>query len=148
MPKLADSLLAEGRREAVVAECAALIDDYVDKLKGLKGMALRTVFHMLKGNDPNAVHGAMARLIPDFVRGLEPLYKEFLAAKAKDFGEFMRAHPHESMEALIGVTDARVAASKNATLRSAYPRVRGTIEAELKGVVPSLSKVIAKHLAD
>jgi hypothetical protein len=146
MPRLADSLLAEGRREAVVTELATLIDNYVEALKGLKGMALRTAFNMLKGNDPHAVHGAMGKLMPDFLNGLEPLYQDFLKNKGKDFGAFMNAHPREALGALIGVTDARVERSSNGTLKSVYKKVRGTIESELKGVLPALSAVIAKHL--
>jgi hypothetical protein len=146
MPKLADSLLADGRREAVVAELARLIDDYVEGLKGLKGMALRTSFNMLKGNDTRAVHGAMERMMPDFVRGLEPLYQDFLKQKGTDFAAFMTAHPHEALGALIGVTDARVERSSNAALKSVYGKIRGAIEAELKGVLPALAAVIDKHL--
>lgn len=146
MPKLADSLLAEGRREAVIAELAQLIDDYVDQLKGLKGMALRTAFNMLKGNDSTAVHGAMAKMMPDFVAGLEPLYQDFLKQKGKDFAAHMKAHPHEALGALIGVTDARVARSSNATLKSVYKKIRSTIESELQGVLPSLGAVIQKNL--
>ena len=146
MPKQTDSLLADNRREAVTAELAKLIDDYVDALKGLKGMALRTAFNMLKGNDPTAVHGAMAKMMPDFVAGLDPLYQDFLQKKGKDFAAHMNAHPHEALGALIGVTDARVARSTNNTLKSVYKKVRGTIESELKGVLPSLAAVIGKHL--
>ncbi len=146
MPKLADSLLAEGRREAVIAEMAELIDNYVDDLKGLKGMALRTAFNMLKGNDATAVHGAMAKMMPDFVAGLEPLYADFQKKKGKDFAAHMMAHPHEALGALIGVTDARVGRSSNATLKSVYKKIRGTIESELKGVLPSLAAVIQKNL--
>ena len=147
MPKLADSLLAEGRREAVVAEMAQLIDDYVDNLKGLKGMALRTAFNMLKGNDSKAVHGAMEKMMPDFVAGLEPLYADFLKSKGKDFGTHMQAHPQQALGALIGVTDARVERSSNAALKSVYKKVRGTLESELKGVLPSLAAVIQKNLS-
>lgn len=146
MPTLADSLLVDGRRERVVTDCAQMIEDHVAALKGFKGLSLKTVFAMLKGNDAHAVHGAMGRLIPDFVHSLEPLHVEFLASEQADFGLYITEHREIALAALIAVTDARIARSKNGTLRAAYSRVRGSIESELRGVIPSLGAVLGRHL--
>jgi hypothetical protein len=167
MDTLADSLLADGRREAVVADCADLIEAHVAKLKGLKGMALRTAFTMLRGGEANAVHNAVATLVPDFVHSFEPLYQAFAksgkqagkpggkpggkaAGKSSErgFSAFLQAHREEAVAAMLGVTDARFARSKNATLKTVYPKVRGTVESELDGVLPALADMLEKHLKD
>jgi hypothetical protein len=148
MDKLADSLLADGRRDAVVADCADLIEAHVKRLRGIKGVALRSAFTMLRGGEPNAVHNAVANLIPEFVYAFEPLYREFRKGTTGRFGDYLKSQQTRAVEAMLTVTDARFARSRNATLKMVYPKVRGTVEKELDGILPELAEVLERHIAD
>jgi hypothetical protein len=148
MNKLADSLLADGRRNAVIADCADLIDTHVKRLRGIKGIALRSAFTMLRGGEPNAVHNAVANLIPEFVHAFEPLYRDFRKGTTGGFGDYLRLQRPRAVEAMLSVTDARFARSQNAALKRVYPKVRGTVEKELDGILPELAGVLERHIAD
>lgn len=146
MPTLADSLLAEPRAEALATECSRMIDEHVEQIKGLRGMGLRTAMGMLKAGRPDAGSGAMGRLLPDFVKALEPYYQEFLGASGKDFGAFLVSKGDTINAALLGAIDARVERSPNATLKSMYPKFRSAIEAEMAGITPKIAAIIARHV--
>lgn len=151
MPTLADILLIEGRREAIAAECGKMIDDHVDQIKGLRGMGLRTAMSMLKAGRPAdgaASNGAMGRLLPEFVNALEPFFQDFQSKGGQDFGAYLISCGPSVNTALIGAIDGRVERSPNATLKSMYPKFRGSIEAEMAGITPKIAAVIAKHVTD
>ncbi len=149
MDKLADSLLSDGRRDVVIVDCADLIEAHVKQLRGLKGIALRSAFAMLRGGEANAVHNAVAGLIPEFVHAFEPLYRDFQNGNVDGgFGDYLKSQRRRSVDAMLGVTDARFAKTKNSTLKAVYPKVRGTIESELNAVLPGLAELLERHLVD
>jgi len=147
MPTLADSLLVDDRRERLVADCAETLSEHVSGIKGLRGIGLRTSLSLLKAGRPDAVPGALQKLMPEFIVALEPQYQSYLASRLERFGDFLMAHRGDATAALLSVTDARVANATHATLKSVYPSVRGAIETELKAALPKLAAVIDRHLA-
>lgn len=156
MPTLSEQVLTEPNRQALIEEVAALIEAHVAALKGLKGIGLRTGLGMLKAARHNAVPEAVSRLLPGAMEALEPDYQAFLSRYAdlktagkpapRNFGEYLAGQPAATAEALMGVVDARVSSSRNTTLASVYPKLRGSIASEIEPAIPKLAGAVAKYL--
>lgn len=76
MPTVAEALLAEGKRPAVVADCATLIDEEVASKSGLGGLAIKTAFATVKALKRGIIPESVNALLDDFVVELEPFYAE------------------------------------------------------------------------
>ncbi|MBV8062419.1 MAG: hypothetical protein JOY51_02440, partial [Nevskia sp.] len=108
MPALADIVLTAQNKDPLVAGCVRLVEERVAGRGGLRGIALKTGLAMLKSARPDVLPRAMQGLLPDFVGALEPLYQDYVAGGARqDFGSFLKQQPQRTVEALLGVTDAR-----------------------------------------
>ncbi|MBI2384246.1 MAG: hypothetical protein HYV18_09280 [Gammaproteobacteria bacterium] len=147
MPTLADQLLAPHHRDEFVADCVKLVETQVSRLSGLRGMSLRTGLAMLKSARPDVLPRAVARLLPEFVQALEPLYQKFRCSTAGDFKAFMQRHAADAIDALLAVTDTRMGASQNAVAKSFYARFRHSAEAELEQALPALAGLMRIYLS-
>lgn len=147
MTTLADILLAPARRDRLMRQTADWIERYVHEKPGLRGMALRTGLAAAKSGRADIVERAVARLLPECADALEPLYQRFLAGGGGDFGAFLRQHADEAAAAIMAVTDQRVAASSHRALATGYRRLRGTLEHEVRGLLPDIAAMIARGLS-
>jgi hypothetical protein len=147
MTTLAEVLLAPARRDALVAQTARWVDDYVAALSGLRGMALRTGLAAARAARPDAVERGVARLLPEFAAALEPFWQDFRASGGRDFGEYLREHAPAASAAMMARVDARVARSSHRALATAYRRLRGTLAAELERMLPEIARRIGRTLA-
>ena len=146
MPRLAELLWAAPKREALVTDCAQLIERHVAGRKGLKGIGLKTSFALLKSLRPNAVARAVQVLLPEFAEALDPLYQESTRAGRRDFSRFLQQESERAAAALLSVTDARVQRSSNTTLKSVYARMRGSAESEVLAVLPALADLLQSRM--
>lgn len=159
MPTLVEQLMAEPQRQTLIEDLAAIVEAHVADLKGIRGMTLRTGLSLLKAARHNAVPEAVSRLLPGAATALEADYQAFLARHADTataagptpqgaigFGDYLHSQPSAVAKALMDALDARVAGSQHPTLRSAYPRLRSAIAAEIEPAVPKLADALAKHL--
>lgn len=147
MATLESTLLTQDRREKLVADCVRLVESQVAGRGPIRRIALGAGMAVLEAIRPHALHRAVSGLLPEFAAALDPLYRRFLASKRADFSEFLDEHRAEAVEALIRVTDRRVAANPNAAIRSAYGRLRNMAEAEVSQALPALGRVLSAHLA-
>jgi hypothetical protein len=67
-------LLEPGRREAVVADLAAVIDSEVADKKGLSGTAIKGGYNTANKFKPGLVPHATDKLLPEFVSALTPFW--------------------------------------------------------------------------
>ena len=148
MTPLESTLLTSDRREKLVADCVRLIETQVASRGPIRRIALGAGLAVLEAIKPRALQRAVGALLPEFAAALDPLYQRFLASKRADFSQFLDEHPAEAVDALIGVTDRRARASANAAIRSAYGRLRGSAETEVRSALPALGRVLSMHLAD
>nr|WP_293244290.1 hypothetical protein [Panacagrimonas sp.] len=148
MTPLESTLLAPDRREKLVADCVRLIEAQVASRGPIRRIALGAGLAMLEALKPRALERAVGALLPEFAAALGPLYQRFLDSKRMDFSQFLDEHPVEAVDALIGVTDRHARASANAALRSAYRRLRGSAEDEVRSALPGLGRVLSMHMAD
>ena len=146
MPALADIVLTAQNKDPLVAGCVALVEGRVAGRGGLRGIALKTGLAMLKSARPDVLPRAMQALLPDFVASLEPLYQDYVTAAAGDFGGFLQRHSARTVQALLGVTDARAERAHNAAIKSVYARLRGGAEQEVDAALPQFAQLLSGYV--
>ncbi len=147
MPALADIVLTERKREALVADCVRLTEERIAVRGGLRGVALKTSLSLLRTARPDILPRAMQALLPEFVTALDPLYQHYLVtAQQSDFASFLQDRSDTAVDALLGVTDARAGRVHNAAIKSVYARLRGGAENEVGAALPDFARLLARYL--
>lgn len=147
MPTLMETLLADDRRDQVVRDCVKLIEQQVASRGLLRRTALSAGLAVLNAIKPNALTRAVTALLPDFAAALDPLYQRYREQPGRgEFSPFLQQHSDTAVDALIGVADQRIQASSNGAVKSAYARLRGSAQDEVRGALPGLAHLIAAHL--
>ncbi|TDU26642.1 hypothetical protein DFR24_3671 [Panacagrimonas perspica] len=147
MKTLAQTLLADDdRRDALIANCVALIEQQVAARGPIRRLALSAGIGLLNAVKPGALQRAVSALLPDFADALDPLYRQFQQSQSTDFSRFIDEHSAVATHALIGVTDRRMQASGNAAVRAAYARLRSTAENEVRAALPGLGRILDQRL--
>ncbi len=147
MSELHQKLLLEPTRSQVIHACVQLIETHVAERRGLKGTALRTGLGLLKAVRDDAVSLGVARLLPDFAAAIEPHHREFLRAGGGDFSRFLAQRSGAVSESLVAAADARVAASGNAGVRTAYRALRRFAHEEVSIALPQVGELLGRFVA-
>lgn len=155
MPALADIVLTAANKDGLLADCVKLTESRIAGRGGLRGAAVKTGVAVLKKARPDILQRAVQVLLPEFVGALDPLYQDFSAAfsvdlsgkpAGGDFGAFLRQRSGDAVEAMLGVTDARVARVQNAAIKSVYARLRGGAEQEVGAALPEFGALLSSYL--
>jgi hypothetical protein len=150
VPALADIVLTAANKDALVADCVKLTESRIASRGGLRGAAVKTGIAVLKKARPDILQRAVQALLPEFVTALDPLYQDFAAAPARgrrsDFSQFLQQHSDGAVEALLGVTDARVERVHNSAVKSVYARLRGGAEHEVGAALPEFGTLLTNYL--
>lgn len=146
MKSLADILLAPHQRDELIAAAAKMVEQHVQQRGGLKGIGMKTGLSLLRAARPDILERASARMLPDMVKALEPLFAEFRQSGDGDFAVFLGKRADSAVELLLGVADSKVAASQNGAAKAAYEKFRGGAGEELKSLLPSLGRLVAAYL--
>ena len=132
MPTIAEVLADETKKSAMIDDCCQLIDREVAGKSGLGGMAVKGGYKLVQGVKPGFVRKVVAALLPDFAEALAPIHDE-AAAGGHDTERFFEANSGRVADALLAVTDARVANSDNGAVKSAYGKLRGGAKKHVGG---------------
>ena len=89
MKSLADILLAPQQRDALIADAASMVEQHIQQRGGLKGIGMKTGLSLLKAARPDILQRASARMLPDMITALEPLYTQFRNSGDGDFAVFL-----------------------------------------------------------
>lgn len=138
---LAQQLLAPSVFPNLLADSQALVFSEVEK----KNLAVRTGFGMVRRAKPDLVEQAMRALLPEFVAALEPFYASAGANPEMHFRDYLLAHETEVADALLAVSDRRVAEVDNRIVKSGYQRLRGRAQREVVAAMPGVASVMAKY---
>ena len=136
---LQERLLRPATRERVVRDCAAIVERQVAAARGAAGLAVRASFTAVTALRPDLVPRAINRLLPDFASAMDSL-------TADDFSVFLSRHPEKVVDALLGVTDAKIAATNNRLLRASYERLRPLAERQVSAALPLLGERLKEWL--
>lgn len=137
-------MLDDARREAVVQDSLAIVDQEVAGKSGLSGMALKGGYKAVKGFRPGFLANVVRDLLPEFARALEPLYQEARSSGAP-VSEHLVGNASRVADALLGITDAKASKSTNALVKNTYEKLRGTAKTHVEAAVPRLAELIQKY---
>lgn len=146
MSTLSDLLLAPHQRDALISDCAKLIQNQIDNHAPMRRMALKAGISILNSIRQDGLRWAVERMLPEFIAALEPLYGRFKQSNDRDFSLFLRKHSEDAVEALLGAADKRARQVQSAVLRGGYARVRPMARAEVEEALPGLSKLISGYM--
>jgi hypothetical protein len=143
-------LTAPAVRPVVVDRCARLVDDQVQGTSGLSGLAIKGAYKLVCAIKPGMIRDVVDRLLPDFARALEPTHERAIREAGPEgvgerFCRLVRQDPDAAAEALLSVTDRKIAAARPA-IRAAYGRLRGSAHPHVAAAAPGLAVVVAEQL--
>lgn len=142
---LSKKLLAQPVRKAVTADLVQVVDQEVADKKGISGTAVKAGYAAGKKVMPNLAERAVTRMLPDFARAADPFWDDFQASGGSDFGLYLADRGPAAAEALLAVTDAKIAATSREGLRRAYRPLRGKAVEHVRAALPRLGAVLQKH---
>lgn len=140
---LGDALLGADKFPAVVTDVEALIDAEVSDKKGASGLALKGGYSAVKKVGPSIVPGAIEGLLPEFVQKIQPFWQEF--GGAGSFADFLVAREEQVSDALLGVTDERIAGTSKTAIKKVYDALRPSAKKHVGEALPRLGALIQKH---
>lgn len=142
---LDDVLGSETLRAAFVARGVELVDSEVARKGGLSGMALRAGYAAVKGLQPGLVGKALDALLPHFLPRVRSHVET--ARASGDLPRYFTQHANEIAEALLSVTDEKVARSPNPVIARTYAALRGQAKTHTAEAVPAVGRLLDSFLA-
>lgn len=140
---LSETLQDASKKPQVIADCCKLVDEEVASKGGLSGMAVKAGYAAVKGIKPGFIARVVEKLLPEFAAKLDPIWNEG-TGKGKP-ADFMVSNKSRVADALLSVTDARIASAESSVVRGTYEKLRGSAKKHVEDAVPRLSKLIEKH---
>jgi hypothetical protein len=131
-------------RPAVVADACTLIDAEVARASGFSSIAIRSAYKIVSGVRPGIVARAVDGLLDPFADRLDPFYQEHLAT-GRPMAEVLNSERTSMADALLSITDDRAVRTRQATVRRAYRRVRGSARAYVEAAAPGIAGLIDAH---
>jgi hypothetical protein len=142
---LKDQLLTAEKRPQLLTDCEKLIDEEVAAKSGLSGMAVKAAFGMVKAVKPGIIRESVDALIDAFVEKMEPFYTA-QQSSTQSVEAYFSTRAGEVSDALLGVTDARAARAKNATIKKAYESLRPKGKQHVEAAIPRLSRLVGRYV--
>lgn len=142
---LKDQLLTAETRPQLLSDCDKLIDEEVASKSGLTGIAVKGAYGVVKALKPGIIRESVDALIDEFVEKMEPFYTA-QQSSGQTIERYFSDRAGDVADALLGVTDARAARSKNATIKKAYDSLRPKGKQHVEAAIPRLARLVAKHV--
>ena len=146
MTQLKNILLESGNRDRVIGDCVNLVESEVASKSGLGGMAVKTAFGVIKKLNPRIIHLAVNKLIDDFVDAMDPFYEDYQAANAANLASHWTSKRTELADALLGVTDKKIAKAENKTIKKAYTKLRPSGAKHVEASIPGIAEVVGRYV--
>ncbi|HEY5935534.1 MAG TPA: hypothetical protein VIU61_12880 [Kofleriaceae bacterium] len=143
MSNLVETLGKDPLRQAVIADCVDLIDAQVKQ----KGFVVKSAYAMIKGIKKRFVPEVVDSLLDDWLSKIQPHFDKWEANKASSLTDFMVSRSDDVAEDLLSVTDGRAEKTSHTTAKKMYKRMRPGAKKDVIEGIPSLAKMIEKHLA-
>jgi hypothetical protein len=138
-------LLDSDRRNQVVTDLQALVDQEVSNKGGLSGGFIKTGYATIKKVRPGIVRSAIDGQLEEFVAALEPHWAAYRAQPTPGFGGYLASRSQEVSQALLGVADRRVERSSRAAVTSVYNKLRPRAQDNVIEALPKLGDLIEHH---
>lgn len=142
---LKEILLAPQRREAVVADLQALVDQEVASKSGMSGFAVKGGFAVVKKVKAGFIPHAINQMLPEFANKLQPTYARYDAARDGSLASYLVANSSAVSDILLGVADSRARKSGHETAKKAYQKLHPQAKKHVVHALPALGDVIERH---
>ena len=141
---LSEFVLDPKNMPGVVAASCQMIDEEVSSKSGLSGFAVKAGYKAVKGVKPNFVRHVVIQLLPEFVKALDPIWNEGVAAGKP--GAHLVANKGRAADAMLEVTDGKAQHAKSALVRGTYDKLRGSAKRNVEDAIPRLASMLEKHV--
>ncbi|QDP96099.1 hypothetical protein FOE78_09480 [Microlunatus elymi] len=142
---LSEKLLAEPARTAVISDLVVVVEQEVGEKKGISGTAVKAGYGAVRKVMPDLSKRAVVRLLPDCAVALDPFWDDFRTSGEAEFGKYLAGRGDEASQALLAVTDAKVAATSREVIKKAYKPLRGKAGDHVQAALPRLGSTLQKH---
>lgn len=143
MSSLVEQIGQPPKREHVIEDCVALIDAQVKQ----KGLVVKAAYATIKGIKKKFIPEVVDALLDDWLGRLQPHFDKWSAAKTSSLADYLTARSDDVAEDLLKVTDERAEKTSHTTARKMYQKMRGGAKKDVVEAIPSLAKMIEKHVA-
>lgn len=140
---LSQQLADAGKRQGLIDDCVALVDDEVEKKSGLGGVVIKTGYKAVKGIKPGFIRKVVDKLFDEWAAKLDPIWDEG-AEKSSPRAHF-EAQRSRVADALLSVTDAKADSAESGVVRKTYGKLRPTAKKHVEDAVPALAGLLEKH---
>jgi len=144
---LKDHLLNSTNRALVTADCVQMIRGEVANKSGVSGLAIRGVLKVVNRLDPDFMTKAVEFLLEDFVTELDPFYFSFIETEHAQLVEHLATQKAAVTEALLRVTDQRLASVKQRSIKTAYNKLRPGAARHVEAAVPAIATLIQPYIS-
>jgi hypothetical protein len=128
---------------SLVNSCQDLVEQQVASKGGVSGIALKTTYALVKGVGPTYLTGAIARLLPEVMTALEPLWDEGLALGNPV--DHLSQNRQQAAVYLLTITDLKAQTTHYKVVKNSYQKLRESVRADIEAAVPQLAKILAEH---
>jgi hypothetical protein len=143
MSSLVEKLAKEPIRPLVINDCVDLIDAQVKQ----KGFVIKSAYATIKAIKKRFIPEVVDSMLDEWLDKLQPHFDKWSAAKTSSFSDYVVARSDEVAEDLLSVTDGRAAKTSHTTAKKMYGRMRDGAKKNVIEAIPTLAKLIEKHLA-
>jgi hypothetical protein len=145
--ELINIVAVQEKRQLVIKDCVALIEEEVKSKKGISGGLVKAAFKIIKALKPGILEETVDSLLDEFVEALQPFYARFQEQQSIHLLEaYLPPLASEVAENLLGITDRRAERSKNKTMVKAYNGLRPKGKIHVEQAVPGIGRVLDKHI--
>jgi hypothetical protein len=139
---LTESLLSEAKLPALLADANTTLEAEVAD----KGLIVKGGFAAVKKVGPSVVPDALAALVPEFVKRLEPYWNSYIAAGAQgSFADTLVAQGDDVAEALLAITDEKIAGSNKTAIKKIYSGLRDSAKKNVIEALPRVGELIQRN---
>jgi len=143
MSSLVEKLAKDPVRPLVLADCVELIEAQVKQ----KGFVIKSAYATIKAIKKRFIPEVVDSMLDDWLGKIQPHYDKWSVQKVSTFSDYVVARGDDVAEDLLSVTDARAARSSHTTAKKMYGRMREGAKKNVIEAIPSLARMIEKHLA-
>lgn len=130
-------------KASIVNDLAQLMNEQVAAKGGMGGMALKTAYKVINGIGPQYVQGAIGRLLPEVFNALDPMWQA--GSQSGDPVAYLTQNSSQAADAVLSVTDDRMASKGEGVIRSTYNKLRKSVKGDVEAAIPGIAKIIGAH---
>lgn len=149
MATLLEMINSNGMRPSVVNDCVDVLEQEVNKKKGMSGFATKQGFQIVrKLENGRMINNLVDKLLNEFVVELEPYYVAYLNDRSPSrpsFQDYLAQRDEQVSQSLLNVTDRRRNSSSNKLLIQTYDSLRSSALRNVKESVPALGGLMEKY---